>query len=80
MGQFTQGVIIRGYEKARIFFPVPCGFYYYFYFFHPSKMKRAIQSDLSLDHLSRAAAVAQKGDSGGAVSKTNVNKRRRVSW
>lgn len=79
MGRFTQGVIIRGYEKVRIFFRVPCRFYL-FNFFHPSNMKRAVQSDLSLNHVSRAAAVAQKGDSGGTVSKTNVNKRRRVSW
>ncbi len=35
-------------------------------------MKRAVQLDLSLDHMPRAAAVAQKGKSGGAVLKTNT--------
>ncbi len=35
-------------------------------------MKRAVQLDLSLDHMSRAAAVAQEGESGGTVLKTNT--------
>ncbi len=34
-------------------------------------MKQPVQSDLSLDHVRGAAAVAQKGESGGAVLKTN---------
>lgn len=40
-------------------------------------MKRAIQLDLTLDQVPGAAAVAQKDESGGAVSKTSVNKHRR---
>ncbi len=54
-------------EKARMFFFVMCQ-----YFPHRSVMKRAVQLDLSLDHMPRAAAVAQKGESGGAVLKTNT--------
>ncbi len=42
-----------------------------------SAMKWAIQLDLSLDHVPGAAAVAQKAERGGAVSKTSVNKHRR---
>ncbi len=42
------------------------------YFPHRSVMKRAVQLDLSLDHMPRADAVAQKGESGGAVLKTNT--------
>ncbi len=44
-------------------------------------MKRAVQSDLRLDHVTGAAAVAQKGTvaSGGAVSKTSVNKHQKKS-
>ncbi len=38
-----------------------------------STKKRAVQSDLSSDHVPGAAAVAQKGENGGAVSKTSVN-------
>ncbi len=43
------------------------------FFPHRSVMKRALQLDLSLDHMPKAAAVAQKGESGGAVSKTIRN-------
>ncbi len=43
----------------------------------PSETKRAIEWDLSLEHVCGAAAVAQKGKSGGGVSKTTVNKHRR---
>ncbi len=54
-------------EKERIFFRHMCEF-----FPRRSVMKRAVQLDLSLDHMPRAAAVAQKGESGGAVLKTNT--------
>ncbi len=39
--------------------------------------KRAVEWDLSLDHVRGAAAVAQKDKSGAVVSKTSVNKHRR---
>lgn len=35
---------------------------------HCSTIKQAVQLDLSLDHVPRAAAFAQKGKSGGAAS------------
>ncbi len=38
-------------------------------------MKWAVQLDLSLNHVPGAAAVTQKGKSGGAVSKTSVKKK-----
>ncbi len=76
MGLFTPGAIIRGMKKTNIFFRPVCQF-----FPRRSVMKRAVQSDLSLDHARETAAVAQKGRSGGAVSKTSVNKHRwRVFW
>ncbi len=37
-------------------------------------MKWAVQLDLSLDHMPGTAAVAQKGKSVGAESKTSLNK------
>ncbi len=72
MGIFTPGAIIRVRKNNDLFsfcvsiFP-PCR----------SAMKWAIQLDLSLDHVPGAAAVAQKAEPGGAVSKTSVNKHRR---
>ncbi len=76
MELFTPGAIIHGAKKQRfVFRPVCC------FFPRHSTMKWAVQSDLSLDHVRGAAAVAQKGKSGGAVSKTSVNKhRRRIFW
>ncbi len=75
MELFTPGAIIRGAKKQRFFFSSCVDF-----FPCRSTMKWAVQSDLSLDHMPGAAAVVQKGASGGAVSKTSINKhRRRVS-
>ncbi len=59
MELFTTGVIIRGAKKRGFFFFVLSNF-----FPHRSTKKRAVQSDLSLDHVPGAAAVAQKGRSG----------------
>ncbi len=61
MGIFTPGAIIRSTNK--IFFFILC------VDFSPlhSATKRAAQLDLSQDHMPRAAAGAQKGESSGAV-------------
>ncbi len=59
MELFTTGAIIRGAKKQGFFFFVLSNF-----FLHRSTKKRAVQSDLSLDHVPGAAAVAQKGRSG----------------
>ncbi len=56
-----------GVKKRGFFFRRMCQ-----YFPRRSVMKRAVQLDLSLDHMPRAAAVAQKGESGGAVLKTKT--------
>ncbi len=57
MGLFTLGAIIRGAKKTEIVFRPVCQF------FPPhSTMKRLNQSDLSLDHVHGAAAVAQKDE------------------
>ncbi len=57
MGLFTLGVIIRGAKKTTIFFPSCMSI-----FLPHSTMKRLNQSDLSLDHVHGAAAVAQKDE------------------
>ncbi len=68
MGLFTPGAIIHGVKKQG-FFPLSLC----------DKTGRPIRFELRSHD--RAAAVAQKGESGGAVSKTSVNKhRRRVFW
>ncbi len=58
---------MRREKKRGFFFCHMCPF-----FPRHSVMKLAVQLDLSLDHMPRAAAVAQKGESGGAVLKTNT--------